>query len=70
MYNEFATYMKDEDIFLSIEDTYSSDVEMLGAEESDEQVQSYAAVNMAEKIKQMADESFVLMRTFMDIDPP
>ena len=70
MYNEFATYIKDEDILLSIEDTYSSDVEKLGAEELDEQVQSYAAVNMAEKIKQMADESFVLMRTFMDIDPP
>jgi hypothetical protein len=40
--------MKDEDL-LGTEDIYSSHVEMRGIEESDEQVQPYAAVNKAGK---------------------
>jgi hypothetical protein len=33
MYKEFSTNTKDEDMFLSTEDTYSSGVEMLGGEQ-------------------------------------
>jgi hypothetical protein len=55
MYNEFATYMKGKDMLLIIEKTYPSDVGMLGTDESDEQVQCYAAESKSEKIRLMAD---------------
>lgn len=51
MYNEFATYMKGKDMVLIIEKTYPSDVGMLGTDESDEQVQCYAAESKTEKIR-------------------
>ncbi|OZJ01575.1 hypothetical protein BZG36_05605 [Bifiguratus adelaidae] len=62
MYKEFTTYTKDED-------TYSSDVEMLGDEQSEEHIQSGTAVNTVENVKLMSNDSLICMRTYMDIDP-
>ena len=69
MYKEFSTNTNDEDMFLSTEDTYSSDVEMLGGEQSEEHIQSDTEINIVEEVKLMADESLICMRTYMDIDP-
>src|ERR1700691_3531007 len=69
MYKEFGTNMKDEDMFLSTEDTYSSDVEMLGGEQSEEHIQSDTETIIVEEVKLMADDSLICMRTYMDIDP-
>jgi hypothetical protein len=69
MYEEFSTSTKDEDMFLSTEDTYSSDVEMLGDEQSEEHMQSDTEVNTVEEVKLMADEYLISMRTYMDIHP-
>ena len=54
---------------MSTEDTYSSDVEMLGVEQSEEHIQSDTEINIVEEVKLMADESLICMRTYMDIDP-
>jgi hypothetical protein len=69
MYKEFSTNTKDEDMFLNTEDTCSSDVEMLGGEQSEEHIQSDTEINIVEEVKLMADESLICMRTYMDIDP-
>src|ERR1700694_3170520 len=69
MYKEFSTYTKDEDMFLGTEDTYSSDVEMLGDEQLEQHIQSDTEINTVEEVKLMADESLICMRTYMDIDP-
>ena len=68
MYKVFSTNTNDEDMFLSTEDTYSSDVEMLGGEQSEEHIQSDTEINIVEEVKLMADESLICMRTYMDID--
>jgi hypothetical protein len=69
MYKEYTIYTKDEDMLLSTEDTYSSDVKKLGAEQSDEHIESDIDVDLADQRNLMADETFICMRTYMDIDP-
>jgi len=46
-------------MLLSTEDTYSSDVEMLGGEQSEEHIQSDTEINIVEEVKLMADESLI-----------
>jgi hypothetical protein len=51
MYNEFATYTKDEDMLLMEEDTYpADDLEMLSVDESEEHLQSFSSVNRRDNI--------------------
>jgi hypothetical protein len=68
MYKEYTIYTKDEDMLLSTEDTYSSDVKKLGAEQSDEHIESDIDVDLADQRNLMADETFICMRTYMDIE--
>ena len=61
MYKEFSTNTKDEDMFLSTEDTYSSDVEMLGGEQSEEHIQSDTEINIVEEVKLMTTKKYVCL---------
>jgi hypothetical protein len=69
MYNEFTTDSKEEGMLLIEEDTYpANDVEMLSAEESDEHVHSFPAVNARDNFEKV-DDILAPLRTFMDVDP-
>ena len=70
MDNKIATYMEEEDMELTVEDTYASvDVEMLGTDESEgRHMPSFPSMNMI-NINETAEQPFEHLRTFMDIDP-
>jgi transposase len=70
MDNKIATYMQEEDMELTVEDTYASvDVEMLGTEESEgRHMPSFPSTNTI-NINETAEQPFEHLRTFMDIDP-
>lgn len=69
LYNDIATYTKDEDILLAEEDSnLADDTEMLSAEESEGHIQSFALANRRDNIDKKGD-SRVSLRTFIDVDP-
>jgi hypothetical protein len=70
MYNEFATYAKDDDMLLTEEDNYPADnFDILSTEESEEEEHphSFSSVNRRDNVEKV-DDRFVLLKKFIEIN--